>query len=305
HTTNANSTLRHPLPQRPASISTTTSATQYFISPPSSSHPKRRHSNTPTYSQSYNNSHSLVHTKRNSFNSTLLATSLPMSMIPTTTSPHRRSVSNGNGHTNTRAIMNRNMNSHAFKVWLDSVSYKPKPRPATTPSPTPTPLSSPTKPLVFENHRPPSSRYSSDTREFASTGSVAPHPPYFTPTPPTPLLDLGRDQLRALMLESGMHTVAPVTREQLKNGGSLAATPDLYFDEDSLMLEDLALDQGYEPYDILEGCSSSSDGDGDDGFDDSGDESVEKRLVVEEEEEDEDIFEIDAEINDALKELGI
>ncbi|KAJ3026104.1 UNVERIFIED_CONTAM: hypothetical protein HDU68_006182 [Siphonaria sp. JEL0065] len=155
-----------------------------------------------------------------------------------------------------------------------SVSIQPRHHSPTTPTPTPT--TSPTKDFPYSHQHPPV---------------------HFSPTPP---LDLGRDQLRTLMQESGMSTIEslPITREQLKYE---SITPDLFpetqddQDDDD---PDFHLDPGYEPYNILES----------DDYDDS--ESEEEREYQLEQPDfgmgsEGDIFEIDAEINDALNELGI
>ncbi|KAJ3290348.1 hypothetical protein HDU79_003372 [Rhizoclosmatium sp. JEL0117] len=113
------------------------------------------------------------------------------------------------------------------------------------------------------------------THTMISTDTVSIKPkvtqtPTTSPIDPLPL-DLGRDALRTLMQESGMNPIDPITREQLKNS---TATYSCAVD-----MEELGLDQGYEAYDIT-------------GNDDDDDDELE-------------MFEIDDEINEALRELGI
>ncbi|KAJ3069049.1 hypothetical protein HDU98_007866 [Podochytrium sp. JEL0797] len=121
---------------------------------------------------------------------------------------------------------------------------------------------------------------------FPSPTDPSPHQP---PTPPLPLqsspqpppLDLGRDQLHQLMLESGMHVNLPVTREQLKY--------DAGFGEDGEESVELYLDEGYDEYDVCEGGEEEEEGiDGE-----------------EVDESEEDVFDIDEEINEALRELNM
>ncbi|KAJ3233790.1 hypothetical protein HDU78_006226 [Chytriomyces hyalinus] len=159
---------------------------------------------------------------------------------------------------------NSPLNLHAFKAWVESVSANP----ASLHNCKPNHVSSPG--AAHETKRSPVQQ-------------------------PAALLDLAHSNLHALMRESGMTPLDPITREELRDATSSAFDTLTTCASESEGEDGSGWDyDGYDGYDLMDGEDEMRDGDDSDvsgGVD-----------AVQEEEE---MFEIEADIDDAFRELGI
>ncbi|KAJ3241350.1 hypothetical protein HDU81_000914 [Chytriomyces hyalinus] len=159
---------------------------------------------------------------------------------------------------------NSPVNLHAFKAWVESVSANP----ASLHSCKPYNLVS--SPCTYETRK--------------------------SPVQQPPLLDLAHSNLHALMRESGMTPLDPITREELRDAGGSAFDAVTTCASESEGEGDSGWDyDGYDGYDLMDGEEEMRDGE-------DSDESGGGVGAVQEEEE---MFEIEADIDDAFRELGI